>query len=204
MPGRDTGEARIGGSNGSGVPTRLHRLLAYPLAQVNVGVVEVLEKFGKERVTIRGHCLLNSVKHGALDALGIVAGLQQKWRNAANDHRFAHIFRSVLPDVTSHLAATHREPDQGKMLEFQVMHNMMQVLRKSVVVVSRRGLTGLPKSAPVVGDHAIARVEKRGDLFFPRRAAEGISVNQHDRLSGTVIFVIEMDGSGVLFSDLNV
>src|SRR5215472_10882985 len=71
MPRRDTGEARIGRSNGSGVPTRLHRLLAYPLAQVNVGVVEVLEKFGKERVTIRGHCLLNSLKHGASTPSGL-------------------------------------------------------------------------------------------------------------------------------------
>jgi hypothetical protein len=29
-------------------------------------------------------------------------------------------------------------------------------------------------------------------------------MNQHNGLSGTMVFIIEMDGSGILFSDFNV
>jgi hypothetical protein len=29
-------------------------------------------------------------------------------------------------------------------------------------------------------------------------------VDEHHRLSGTMVFVIEMDGTGILFSDFNV
>src|SRR5215469_18073379 len=90
------------------------------------------------------------------------------------------------------------------MLELQVMHNVMQIFCEGVVVVSGRRLTGFAESAPVIGNHAIACVEKNWDLLFPRCTAEGISVNQNDWLPRAMVFVIKMDGSGVLFSNINV
>ena len=73
-----------------------------------------------------------------------------------------------------------------------------------VVVVAGSRLAGLSESAPVIGDDAVARFQKHGNLSFPRGAAEGVSVDQDHGLAGAVVFVIEMDGSRIFFTDINV
>ena len=59
MPRWNARQARDSRRDASHIPACLHRLLADPLPKVNVGVVEVLEEFGEERVAVlldRGRC----------------------------------------------------------------------------------------------------------------------------------------------------
>jgi hypothetical protein len=52
-----------------------------------------------------------------------------------------------------------------------------------VVVVAGRRLTGVPKTAPVIGDHALSGIEHYGHLLLPRVAIQGIAVDQHHGLA---------------------
>src|SRR6516164_4331808 len=110
----------------------------------------------------------------------------------------------MLSDVASHFAASHREANKHKILELQMSDNLMQVFRKRVVVVARGRLARFPEPTPVVCDHAIPCLKQHWYLFLPRRTAEWIAMDQHDRLSGPMVFVVKMDRSGVFFSDINV
>jgi hypothetical protein len=70
-----------------------------------------------------------------------------------------------------------------------------EIFGERVVVIAGGGLAGLSESAAVVGDNAMARLQKRGDLLFPGCAAEWISVDQNYGLAGAVIFIVKTDGS---------
>ena len=80
----------------------------------------------------------------------------------------------------------------------------VQILGEGVVVIAGGGLAGFAESAAIVGDDAMAGLKQGRNLLFPGRAAQRISVNQDDRLAGAVIFVIEMDGRGIFFSNFDV
>ena len=82
--------------------------------------------------------------------------------------------------------------------------DFVQILRESVVVIAACGLAGFSKAAAVVGDYAMPGTKKRGNLFFPRRAAQRISVNQDNRLTGAVIFIVKVKRSRIFFSDIDV
>src|SRR6266852_6029905 len=72
MPRGYAGKTRCGGGAGSEIPAGLHRLFADALAQENIRVVEILEEFGEERVTVCGDRFLDAVEHTAVHALGVV------------------------------------------------------------------------------------------------------------------------------------
>src|SRR6185436_19754236 len=76
-----------------------------------------------------------------------------------------------------------------------------EIRREGVVVVADARLARTSEAAAIVGDHAVTGRQQRGGLFFPRRSAQRPSVDEHDRRPGTVIFVIELDGGGVLLTD---
>src|SRR6266852_7638534 len=63
VPGCDTRHARGGGSSGRHVPVSLDCLFADTLTQQLVGVVEILEEAGEERVTVGGHGVLDAGKY---------------------------------------------------------------------------------------------------------------------------------------------
>src|SRR5207245_9419203 len=63
MPRWHAGKTRCGGGAGSDVPAGLHGLFADALAQENIRVIEVFEKFGEERVTVRGGRFLDALEH---------------------------------------------------------------------------------------------------------------------------------------------
>src|SRR5579862_7265153 len=195
MPGGHARHAGCGGCNRCHVPTRLHRLLANSLPKINVSVVEVFEKLGEERIPVGGHGFLNSIEYRTVDALRIVAGLEQIRRHPTHDYSLAHIFRAVFSNKTSDLASTHREANQRKVFQLQMADEFVQVFCKCVVVVAGRGLAGFAESPTIVSDDAISGVEQNRDLFFPGCTAEWISVNQYDGLTGSVIFIVEVDGS---------
>ena len=64
------------------IPARLDGLFADALAQQAIGVVEILEKLGEERVTVRGDGLLDTLEDAAIDAFRILRRLQEEGRNA--------------------------------------------------------------------------------------------------------------------------
>jgi hypothetical protein len=80
----------------------------------------------------------------------------------------------------------------------------MQVLGEGIVVVTGSWLAGPSKSAAIIGNNTVAGVEKDWDLLLPGRAAKWVSVDQDDRLTGAVVFIMKMDGTGVLFPDINI
>ena len=80
----------------------------------------------------------------------------------------------------------------------------MKIFGEGVVVIAVCGLAGFSKAAAVVCDYAMPGIEKHGNLFFPRRAAQWISVNQDNRLTGAVIFIVEVKRSRVFSSDIDV
>lgn len=111
IPRGHAGEAGCSRGACGHVPTGLHGSLTDGLSHVNIGIKEVLEELGKERITVRGDGSLNPLEHAAINAIRVVAGFQQLWRNAADNHRLAHTFLHVLPDVARHFAAAHRKAD---------------------------------------------------------------------------------------------
>src|SRR5687768_7242940 len=54
-PSLHTGKTGGGRGTRGNIPARLDRLFADALTQENIGVVEILEKVGEERVAIRNH-----------------------------------------------------------------------------------------------------------------------------------------------------
>ena len=63
VPRCDTRQARGGGGGGRHVPVSLDCLFADTLTQQQVGVVEILEEAGEERVTVGGHGVLDAGKY---------------------------------------------------------------------------------------------------------------------------------------------
>src|SRR5659263_266846 len=63
MPCWYAGEAGRGRGAGCDVPAGLHRLFADALAEQEVGVVEILEEIGEERVTVRDDRFLDPLEH---------------------------------------------------------------------------------------------------------------------------------------------
>ncbi|MGA7623808.1 MAG: hypothetical protein WCA91_09525 [Candidatus Acidiferrales bacterium] len=68
-----------------------------------------------------------------------------------------------------------------------------QVLGKGVVVVVRGRLAGFAEPSAVICDDTVACAQQDQHLLFPRSAAQWISVNQHNRLTGAVVLVVEVD-----------
>src|SRR5258708_32634628 len=116
MPRRHARETGRGRGAGRHVPTGLHSLFADAFAQQEIGVVEILEKLGEERVTVRGDGLLDALEDRAVYALRVVGRLQQKGRDRRDEDRLAHALRSVFADVARHFAAAHGETGQWRAL----------------------------------------------------------------------------------------
>jgi len=91
--------------------------------------------------------------------------------------------------------------DQDGLAQVEVLDQRAQVGGEGVVVVADRGLAGVPEPAAVIGDHAVAGFQQDRDLLVPGPAAERVAVDQHHRLSGAVVLVVNLDGVGVLLPD---
>ena len=50
----------------------------------------------------------------------------------------------------------------------------------------------------------MARSEERSDLFLPRVTVHRPAIDEHDRRTGTVILVVDPDGSPVFLSDFDI
>src|SRR5712691_1681939 len=112
MPGWHASETGGGRGTRCQVPASLDSLFADPFAQQQISVVEILEKLGKESVTVCDDGLLDSFEDAAVHSLRVVRRFEQERRDSRNDDRLAHALRSVFSYVACHLAAAHREADE--------------------------------------------------------------------------------------------
>ena len=80
----------------------------------------------------------------------------------------------------------------------------MQVLGEGVVVVAGCWLAGLTESSAIIGDDTMASSQKHRDLLLPGSTAQWISVDKDNRLTCTVVLIVEIDVAGVFFFDINV
>ena len=84
-------------------------------------------------------------------------------------------------------------PDQDGVAQVQVLQQGVQVGGEGVVVIAGGRLAGLAEPAPVVGDDPVPGLEQGRDLLVPGAAAERVAVDQHDRLAGAMILVVDLD-----------
>src|SRR5215469_6695977 len=111
---------------------------------------------------------------------------------------------SVLANITRHFAATHRKADQREIAQVEVCNELVEVLREGVVIVSGCWLAGFAESSAVVGDDALTRLQKDRNLLLPGCTVERVAMDQNYRVTGPVVLVIELDVTGVFFTDRNI
>ena len=212
-PGADAGH-RGGGRGGDGeVPAGLPGLIADQGAAQSAGVVEVVqEALHPGRGVGRGG-LGEPVEQAAGHPVGVVGRLQQVRRDRGDQHSLGHprpvvpelestMFpRSVAAQVAGDLPGAHGVPDQHGVAQVEVLQQGVQVGGEGVVVVADGRLAGLAEPAPVVGDHPVPGLQQHRDLLVPGAAAERVPVDQHHRLAGAVILVVDLDVCVVFLSD---
>jgi hypothetical protein len=84
-------------------------------------------------------------------------------------------------------------PDEYGVAQIQVLQQRVQVGGEGVVVVAGDRLAGPAEPAPIVGDDPVAGLQQDRDLLVLGPAAEGVAVDQHHRLAGAVILVVDLD-----------
>src|SRR6202035_2944308 len=124
-----------------------------------------------------------------------VGRLEQVRWHAGDNRGFARIPGTVFSQVASHLGSSHREADQAEITQLEVGNQLVKILCECVVVVADGRLAGLPEASTVISDDPVTCSEKYGRLPLPRRAAQWVSVNQNDRLSRAVVFVVKLDAA---------
>jgi len=65
-------------------------------------------------------------------------------------------------------------------------------------------LAGLDEPSAVIGDDTVTCGQKRRDLLLPGSAARGISVDKDYGVTRAMIFIVQIDVTGVLLTDINV
>src|SRR5258708_36271910 len=122
MPGRYASQPGRGGRTGGHIPAGLNGLFADTLTQLGVGVVEILEKVGEEGVPVRSDSFLDSLEHTTVHTFLVVWRFEEKGRDRGDNDGMAHVFRSVLADVTGLFAAVLRNSHQGIDSYFVLSH----------------------------------------------------------------------------------
>jgi hypothetical protein len=92
-------------------------------------------------------------------------------------------------------------PDQHGAAQVQVLQQGVEVSGEGVIVVASGRLAGLAEPAPVIDDDPVPGVQQDRDLLVPGPAAERVAVDQHHRLAGAVILVVDLDVGAVFLAD---
>jgi len=88
MPGWNTSQASRRRRAGGDIPTGLDDLLTDALTQEQIGIVEILEEFAEENVSISSYCFLNAIEYARKVVSGPVLELKGKpTRRAANQRQ---------------------------------------------------------------------------------------------------------------------
>jgi serine/threonine protein kinase len=73
---------------------------------------------------------------------------------------------SGQPLALGYLASSHREADQGEIVQLQLGDQFVKVLREGVVVVARGRLAGFAEASAVVSDDPVTSLQQDGKLFL--------------------------------------
>jgi hypothetical protein len=203
-PAGDTRYAGGSGRSDRDIPARLDGLLADALSHKQIGVVEVLEELGEERITVGCYRLLNPCKNGARHTLWVIVRPQEVGRYTRDDHGFAHTPGTVFPQIACDLASSHGEAHQAEVAQLELGEQCVKVLCEGVVVVAGGRLARLAEASSVVGDDPETGTQEGRYLLLPGRTAQGVSVDQNNRGARAVILIVELEVARVLLSDCNV
>src|SRR2546426_337588 len=75
--------------------------------------------------------------------------------------------RVPLAEAPGDLAASHREADEGEVMQVERSHQLVEVFSEGVVVVAARRLAGVAEPSAVVRDDSVARTQEVRDLLLP-------------------------------------
>src|SRR6266702_5382291 len=88
-------------------------------------------------------------------------------------------------------------------MQLKLTHEPVQILGERIIVVTACRLARLTETPAVVGDYTISRVEQDRELFLPRCTAQWITMDQYDRLTCTMILVVEINIPGILHPNID-
>ena len=161
------------------------RLLLLRLADLHLaaGAEEVAGEPVEEAARVGLEGALVAGDRGVVEgAVGVVGVERQAGRDRGREHRAVHAVGTVGAEVARHLAAAHREADEGDVAQVEPVDHRCEVAGEGVVVVGRgvARLVALAEAAAVVGDHPVAGIGEGGQLARPGLTAERPAVHEDD------------------------
>jgi hypothetical protein len=103
-----------------------------------------------------------------------------------------------------YLSAASRMTDVNRILQFEMIGDGLQIVSIMIHVMAIPGLRRATMSAPVGCYDAETFAKEEKHLRVPIICRERPSVAENDRLTGSPIFIIDLDVLSVLFSSCDV
>lgn len=120
------------------------------------------------------------------NTFGVVVGLQHVGRNGGHERGRTYVLAVVAAHVTRDFAPTHREADEGRILDIGGLHDSSEIIAHRVVVVACPGLLALAEAAAAIHRHAVTGFDQLADIVFPHGVGQWPTVDQHDIASFTI------------------
>src|ERR1700733_12657967 len=98
----------------------------------------------------------------------------------------------MTADVTGDFAATGGVAHMNRVLQVELLSQHCKIVCVGVHIVAVPRLCGTAVPAPVVRDDSIAALAEEQHLSVPIVRGERPSVTEHDRLTATPVFVINL------------
>ncbi len=200
-PGRHNLPCGAQRSAGGDVPAHGHHFRAHAGAEVLVEVVEVFVERRVERVGVRLRAGDDPVEDLLRNTRGVVVREEEERLERGEERDLREAVGAVGGGVTPHLTGAHGESDEEHIVQVEGVEHHVEVGGERVVVVPLAGLAGLAEPAAVVRDDPVPGLEQCAGLRGPGCSAERVPVDQHHRLAGSVVFVVEVDVGAVFGAD---
>src|SRR6266550_4787004 len=175
------------------------------LDRFHAGTVEAIEWAGRQVVIELGpvgeQLGLEIVEHRFGQAYRIGRGLHHQRRHGADDRRLRYILIAMTAEITHHLSAAGRVADVNCILQVEMVSDGLQIVGIVVQVVTIGYLRRTAVAASVVGDDPITFGEEEQHLRVPIVRAQRPTMTEHDGLSFTPVFIIDIDVSSIFFSN---
>src|SRR5262249_19029396 len=103
-------------------------------------------------------------------------------------------------EITHHLAATGRMANVNRVLQVEMIGDRLQIVGIMIHIMSVAGLSRATMSAPIGRNDTIAFAEEKKHLRVPIVRRQRPAVTEHNWLTGSPIFIIDVDVLSVFFS----
>src|SRR5207248_5398998 len=107
----------------------------------------------------------------------------------------------MTAEITHHLAAARRMADVNRILQVEMIGDGLQIVGVMIHVMSAAGLSRATVSAPISRNDAETFADEKKHLRVPIICRERPAVTEHNRLSATPVFIIDVDVSSVFISN---